>query len=156
MNEILNGELSIELPEGFRKMTADELKSLYSTDFANIRGFWDEANHVVICVAWNVSNKLAVKLTDPKSLAKRAQKHLARAYKGSGFQARGLFATQIAGQDAHGVRYGYTMQGVDHDGETIVFLREACCYYLYYYTHSQLAQQNQAIHDQVVSSLAFQ
>lgn len=155
MRAAINGELFVTFPEGFRTMSADELRRIYATDFENMCGYWDEERHIIVTVTWNVSNKLITKLTNSKALAKRAEKHLARAYKSHGFHSDGLFATQLAGRDAHGVRYGYTVEGVAHNAEAIVFLNGACCYTLYYYTHADLADNNAAIRNEVFGTLSF-
>ena len=48
MSDTINGELFITLPEGFRAMSAEELKRGYATDFERIRGYWDEEHHVIV------------------------------------------------------------------------------------------------------------
>lgn len=155
MNDTINGELFITLPEGFRAMSTEELKRGYATDFERIRGYWDEEHHVIISITWNESSRLLVKLTSPKDLAKRAEKHLARSYKGLGYRNDGFFATEVAGQDAQGFRYAYEIEGVAQSAETIVFMHGKCCYTLYYYTRSEDAARNVAIRDQAFASLAF-
>ena len=155
MTETINGELSITVPESFRAMTADELERGYGADFANMRGFWDQERHIIITITWHKSNKILMKLADVKTLVNRAEKHLARAYAGHDYRNDGFFETAIAGQQAQGVRYGYTVEGAAHDAEAIVFLHGTCSYTVYYYTRSANAANNATIRDEVLASMAI-
>lgn len=155
MNETINGELAITLPDGFEPMSPNELKRLYTTDTEAIYGFRDEDRHIVIVVTWNVSNRLFTKIASVKDIAKRVEKAQARAMKGSGYRPDGFFDTTIAGQIARGVRFGYTTQGVDHDARAIVFLHGPCCYTLYCYSRSENTQSDATLLDAIFDSLAF-
>ena len=155
MNDTINGELTITLPDSFKAIEADELERIYPITYPTMRGFRNEQDHIVLTVMWNESNKLAVKLTNAAALAKRAQKNLARANKDRDYHFEGFFDTKVTGIEARGVRYSYTVEGTPHIGEVIIFLRGICCYTLYYYTRAQLASQNESIRNQVLESISL-
>lgn len=155
MQEIINGELSISLPAGFDKMSSDDFRRSFGEVVDSPCGFWDKERHVIFVITWNRSNKFVRRLTTTKTIAKQAEKRLAKANKHQDFHSDGLFAVQVAGEKAHGVRYDYTAGTIPHNAETIVFFHDACCYTLYYYTREEGARENQAIHDTVLSSLSF-
>lgn len=155
MNEVINGELSITLPDGFRAMAPDEVKSIYSTDVDTICGFRDEERHVIVVVTWNVSNRVAAKIASPRDIAKRVEKAQSRALKRNGYRKDGFFDAQAAGQRASGVRFGYTAEGIEHDAEAIVFIHGATCYILYCYSRSENAQRDAALRDELLASLSI-
>lgn len=155
MQELVNGELTITLPEGFRAMTAEEMQKGFAGTMPNAVGFRDEANHVIAIVAWNETNRFLVKLASPKSLTKRAEMTLPRLYKDHDYHFDGRFTSKLAGIEAHGIRYGFTTQGIAHDAETVMIPKGKRCYSLYYYTRSECAAANVALHDKIFASLAF-
>lgn len=155
MNEVINGELSITLPEGFKAMASDEVKRIYTTDVDTICGFRDEERHIIVVVTWNVSNKVAAKIASPRDIAKRVEKAQSRALKRSGYRKGGFFDAQVAGERASGVRFGYTAQGVAHDAEAVVFIHGATCYILYCYSRSENAQRDAAMRDDLIASLSI-
>lgn len=155
MNEIINDELSIAIPEGFRHMSTEELRRIYTTEIETIRGFWDEERHVIVIVTWNVSNKVIARIASVKDIAKRVEKAQSRALKGNAYRKDGFFDTTVAGEKARGVRFGYTVQGIGQDAEAVVFIHGASCYTLYYYCRSDDAQRLSPLHDDLLSSLAF-
>ena len=155
MKTTINGELSITVPEGFRDMSIDELQRLYTADIQTICGFWDEERHVIVVVTWNESNKLLAKIASVKDIAKRVEKAQSRALKGAGYRKDGFFDTTIAGMAARGLRFGYTAQGIAQNAEAIVFIHDACCYTLYFYSRTENAAQDAVLQDEILTSLAF-
>ena len=156
MKRLVNATLAIELPEGFVEMDPAELTKNSGSDYPNILGFKDEERHVIIAFMWKESSKLLLKTMSTKSLAERAEKGASRGNKPFGYHCDGFFETQIAGEEAHGFRYGYTVEGVAQYAETMVIKHEACSYTLYYYTRVNCAEANQALHDELFASLAFE
>lgn len=155
MQDLINNELSITLPEGFRTMDAEELQRSYGQRVDTMHGYRDEGRHAILTVMWNDSNKLAARIAGAKAIAKRAEKLHARMNKDADYHFEGFFDTQLAGCKARGIRYGYSREGVAYDAQTIIFLHEGCCYSVYYYTHAKLAEQNAGALEAILSSLSF-
>lgn len=153
--ETINGELMVDCPAGFKRMSIDELQKAYSLDYPNLWGIRDEERHIILTVLWKESNRLLSMLVSNKDLAKRAERALGKTYRAAGYKCRGFFSTAVAGQAAEGFHYDFEVDGVAQQGEVIVFKRDACCYTLYYYTRPELALANRAIHDEILASMAL-
>ena len=106
-------------------------------------------------ITWNVSNRLFAKIASPKDVVKRVEKAQSRALKGSGYHKDGFFDSTVAGCRAHGVRFGYTVQGIAQQAEATVFIREANCYTLFYYYRAEDEQRLSPLHDEVIASLTW-
>ena len=48
----VNDLMSIEVPEGFHTMSAEELRQAYRDDNPDLWGMWDQERHVMVSVMW--------------------------------------------------------------------------------------------------------
>ena len=154
-NALLHGELGFTYPDSFSAMSPEQLKQAYGMDYADMWGMRDEENHVVFTVIWKDSHEFLHKLASSASLAKRAEKALSKSFRKQGYACSGFFTREVAGQEATGFGYSYEIQGITQSCETIVVQHGKCCYTLYYYTRSELAEANRAMYDALLASLSF-
>lgn len=148
--------LVIQLPAGFRVMEKAEVQKVFSLDYQDLWGAWDEERHILLAIVWKDAPKLLGKLVSTKDLVDRAQKSLNKSYGTSGYHLDGRFDTQIAGCEAKGISYGYLVKDISQDGEVIIFRHGRRTYTLYYYARTELAEQSQPIHDALLESLTFE
>ena len=154
---VLNGQLQVSYPDGFRQMDAEELGRLFPKQVATSWGIWDTDRHIVVTVLWNESNALLSKLVSNKDLAKRLRKHLTKAYANNGFRAQGIVKTEISGTQACGFDFAYQVEGIDQVGEIMVFRHveghTCCCYTIYYYTREERAAQSREVLEEILASM---
>ena len=161
MNEVvLNDQLHLAYPDGFRLMDDEELARLFTDQVPNSWGIWDTDRHIVVSVLWNESNALLSKLVSNKDLAKRIRKHLSKAYANSGFRADGVVKTEVCGTEACGFDFDYQVEGIDQVGKIMVFkhveARTCCCDTIYYYARKEQAEVGKAALDQILATFAVE
>ena len=147
--------LAITPPEGFEPVEHAELETLVGITYDCLWGMRDFGRHMFITVTWKDSGKLLTKLASEKTLAKRVDETFAKRYRKGGYRCNGYFERAICGADAqaHGFRFSHRDEGVDQQGEVLVFKRGIRCYTLSYYTRSDLAAENRAVYDEIIASL---
>lgn len=149
----VNEELEICYPDSFAIMSEDELREAYGMDYADMWGIRDAENHALFTIIWKESFDLAPKLISTKSLIKRVESKLKKAFRKQGYACSGYFKRELAGQEAEGFGYSYQVQGITQTCEAIVVRRGKSCYTLYYYTRPECAQANRAAYDEMLSSI---
>ena len=153
---LVDGEwLAVVAPEGFAVVAHDELESLMGFKYDRMWGMRDAGRHMVLSVTWKDSGKLVTRLSSEKSLAKRANETSAKRYRKRGYRFGGYFARTVAGASAQaqGLRFSYEVEGIAHEGESLVFKRGARCYVLSYNTRSALATENRPVYEAILESL---
>ena len=152
---LIHDQLALTYPDSFAVMGADELREGYLDDNPNRWGIWDRNRHVIIVVYWHDSNAFLARLVSTKDLAKRAQKLVAKAYAGHGYQLGQFFETQVGGQQAHGFGYRYDLQGTGQVAEAVVTKYGKCCYTLYYYAREEGSPTDREVFKDVLQSASF-
>ena len=160
-----NEWLAVELPEGFEPVPHDELAALMSVSHDCMWGVRDTTRHMLINVTWKDSNKLITKAVSEKTFAKNVNQTFTRCYRKGDYRngdnrtgyyhCDGFFQRTVSGASAqaHGFRFSYMVEGIDQEGEVLVFKRGIRCYTLCYYTRSATAQDNQPVYEGIVKSL---
>ena len=151
----LHGGLAATYPDGFCEMDAAQLREAFLDDNPNRWGIRDTDRHIMLSIFWHDSNRLIAGLASVKSLAERTRKLSEKAYAPYGYRFNGAFPAQIAGVEASGFAYEYTLAGVEQFAETIVFKNGKTCYTLYYFTQKELASENRAVLEGILSSLSL-
>ena len=154
--ELADGErLAITPPQGFELVEHAELETLVGITYDCLWGMRDFGRHMFITVTWKDSNKLLIKLASEKMLAKRVDETFAKRYRKGDYRCNGYFERAIAGADAQarGFRFSHRDEGIDQQGEVLVFKRGIRCYTLSYYTRSDVAAENRAVYDEIIASL---
>ena len=157
MNQTLvNGELSVAYPDGFRVMDSDELKRVFGDNIIERWAIWDEERHIIFAVAWHRSNAFVVKLASAKELARRIEKAARKSYKATGSYGGGkLFKTTICGQDTWGTSFSYEMQGIAHVGEVLAAKHGACVYNIHAYMRANMQEESRNVLDKMYASMSF-
>lgn len=155
---LINGELRLAYPEGFRELDAGEIAQVFNDGYPDRRGIRDEERHALLIVAWKVSGEKVTKLASTKSLAERAEKLLAKGYRKARvpYGCHGFFESRLCGEEAWGFRYDYAVQGVEQTAETVIFKNGACCYTLQYTTRTANAPENLEAYESILASLTLE
>ena len=105
----IDGEMTIQLPEGFEVMDKAEVQKAFGLGYEDLWGARDEERHVMLAFIWKDAPELLGNLLGTKALADRVEKALSKTYKAGGFHLDGHFDTQVAGREAKGFTYGFTI-----------------------------------------------
>lgn len=118
--ELINQTVSIDIPDGFGTMSAEELRQVYRNDDPKRWGTWDRERHVIITVMWKDYPMLLSKLTDLKTVCKKNEQLISRGYAGNSYQCGGFFSMTAGGQSAEGYRFSYRVGDVVQSAETVL------------------------------------
>ena len=127
-SEKINGKLTLEIPEGFQLMSADDLFKLYKENKYDRWGIWDRDRHIVITVSWQRVPALTSFLADVKSIAKRNQQLAEKGYAGHNYRGEGQFSAEAGNAHLEGYRFSYDLQGVRQKAETLLMKYEKVIY----------------------------
>lgn len=126
---IVNNDLTLSYPDGFREMKNDELIRHFSS--AEDRwGIRDPKLHQIIS-AYKTGSKLFFVMKNVKTFAENACEALACSL--DGYRMTGSFSTRVCGKKARGFSFEYTADSeVAQSGELVVFRHGMRFYALYY------------------------
>ena len=138
---LLNNELEITLPEGFRDMTPEEMAGLNVYKEAPGVSVKDPDRHIVISAAWKKSG-LAALMLSAKEVAKKMESTLRGAMKPYGYVLDSFITENIGKETAEGFRYRYTAQNIRMVGETLSVKKGRTFYYIHCYLREELREES--------------
>ena len=152
-SEIINGDLKIEVPEGYRVLSKEEMKAMYLDDNPDRWAMRNEAMHHTVAVLYHKSNPFLAMLADVKSIAESTQLKLSRGLAPYQYERGEFFPASLCGQKAYGFTYRYVNHEVLTDGKVIVFKHGNICYTVYEYSADGYTDANRPVFESVCSSM---
>ena len=119
---LLNNELKLTCPEGFREMSKEELSGY---NFYSEAPGWcvnDADRHIMVSVSWKQVPGLFAKMLKVKDVAKSMEGQMAQAMKAFQYKLVEFTARTPGGKEAEGFRYDYTVQDTGMSGESVFAL----------------------------------
>ena len=93
----VNDLFSIEVPEGFHTLSAEELRQAYLDDNPDRWGMWDQERHVMVTVMWKEYSRLMMMLADVKGICRKNEQIAAKGYGNNGYECGGFFSVNVDG-----------------------------------------------------------
>ena len=152
---ILNNDLLLPCPEGFRLMEDAERDSLQMIEKGPGIVLSDPARHMMISVGWKQPNGLALLLLSDGDLVKKTEQTVRKAMQPCGYRAEGptRHLNRVAGLTMNGFRYGYTAQGVEMSAETCILRRKKTLYFFHCYVRAAQRDEGFALWESVLGSI---
>ena len=119
--ETVNGELKLSYPEGFNLMTSNELKEMFTKESPNRWCIWDKERHAVLDIEWARYNKLILKLTDEKNIARRNEQLMRKGYGNHNYQLEGFWSGQVGNIRGEGYSFYYQVGDAKQRCSNILF-----------------------------------
>ena len=109
-----SGSITVDIPDGFQRMTAEEIQQSGGSVTADQWCIKNEEEHLAFNIAWN---KLSffTKLVSLEKTVENIRNSTGR--KVSGFKTYEDIHTTIGGEKAIGFQYGYTAAGTEYRSE---------------------------------------
>ena len=150
-----NEWLAAGLPEGLERVPHGELEAFMRFRYDRMWGVRNNGRHMLICVTWRDSNKLITKLASEKFFVKQVNEAFTKRYRDRDYHCNGFLTRSVVGasNEAQGLRFSYTADGVAWEGEVLVFKRGIRCYTLCFYTQSGSAAEGCAAYEAILASL---
>ena len=117
METLTLGQMTLALPEGFRRMGEAELEQAFGYAWDAWVGARDEERHVMVAVIANDVGAVAGVLASAKDAAKGIERRMRRGHAERGYVLEGWLKGSVGGLRAHGFAYRFQVQGIDHIGE---------------------------------------
>ncbi len=152
---VVNGELTITIPEGFKVLDSEGLKELYNDDNADRWGMMDDQRHMVLSVFWHKNGGLVSFLAKPKDVCLSTEKKLSKALKDYGYELEGFYEKDLCGKKACGFRHIHTIKGVEYTSEVTQIMQGRVCYTIYAYSRSDNETENRPVLNEILDGMRF-
>ena len=152
----VNDLFSIEVPEGFHTMSAEELRQAYREDKPNCWGMWDQERHVMVTVMWNEYSRLVMMLADTKAICRKNEQMAAKGYADHGYKCDGFFSVNVDGEKAEGYRFSYCVDGVEQSAETILFKLEKTIFTVTCGGRNENRETDREIFDRIIAGITLE
>ena len=152
-NEVINNQLQITVPDGFRILTKEEMNAMYLDDNPDRWGMRNDEMHHTVAVLYHKSNPLLAMLADAKGIAESTQMKLSVGLSAYQYQKGEFFPAMVSGKDAYGFTYRYVNHGVPTGGTVLVFKNKNICYTVYDYSAEDYTEANRPVFEEICISL---
>ena len=152
---LLNNELNLAYPDGFRVMSKEELSGY---NFYSEAPGWcvnDAERHIMVSVSWKQVPSLFAKMLKVKDVAKSMEGQMAQAMKAFQYKLVEFTARTPGGKEAEGFRYDYTVQDTGMSGESLCVKNRNTFYYLHFYYRTALKEESMAVVDEILQSASW-
>ena len=153
--ECINHDLNLMVPDGYRVMSAEEMKAMFLDDNPNRWAMRNEAMHHTVAVFYHKSNPFLSMLADAKSIAESTELRLAEGLLSHQYRKGESFPLTVCGQKAYGFTYRYINHDVPTDGTVIVFKHGNICYTVYGYSAQEYTDANRPVFESICESMKF-
>ena len=155
MQEIINKELIVTVPEGFEVLSAEALNNLYLDNNPNRWGMADKERHLTGTIFYHVSNILLSAIANAKDVANSTRIQLSKRLSEYDYIQGDSFEVKICSLDAYGFHYEYTNHHILTNGIVAVFKRGRACYTVYWYSRKESDINSDSIFNEFCESLSF-
>ena len=128
---LLNEELVITIPDGFRELTEEEFEEAFPGHKEDVFGVTDEESGMTAAVFWNRSGRLYTRFQTPQKIFAKLEPQLARWHRNYGLLSN--ISGELLGNPSEGIRYEYEKNEVPISAETIIFRSAKSIYIVYYF-----------------------
>ena len=127
---LINKELTLSVPEGYRLMDAIELENYFGLEY-NRWGILDRKRRIIVSVCWTYKDNVGM-FADIKAAVKGAEATFKKNLKN--YTRTEEVNTQINSEKAYGVRFEYVTDktGAEQAGEVVVVRFKKKFYAVYY------------------------
>ena len=153
--ETINGDLKVMVPDGYRVMSAEEMKAMFLDENPNRWAMRNEVMHHTVAVFYHKSDPFLSMLADAKSVAESTQLRLAEGLLSHQYRKGESFSLTVCGQKACGFTYRYVNHEVPTDGTVIVFKHGNICYTVYGYSAQDYTDANRPVFESICNSMQF-
>ena len=149
---VLNGKMTLTLPDGFVKMSEEEMKGLQFTEQGPGMCYKDTDRHIILSFGWKDAG-LASLLVSTRDIAKNMEPHLAKAMKPFGYRLLDISENTFGAQTMSGVQYEYTAQDTPMYAESWGFKEGKTIYYIHYYSRKETMDANRGVWEEILNSI---
>ena len=147
--ETLDSELKINCPDGFHKMSKDELAAENCYGDPPKLCLTNPERHIKISCSFKKYNPVAAALADQKGTAKAMQSKIARLMNGYNYSLKRFLTAGIGDFTADGFEYSYEAQGINMLARSFVIKNKRTYYYIHCYYRAELEKESLPVIDEI-------
>ena len=151
---VLNGEVTLTYPEGFRELTREEIQQMEGVKGDPGMCIRDEERHIIVTAGWKKSALAALMLKEGDVTA-RIQGQMESAMEEFGYELQGFLEREVGGKTVKAFRYTYETHGVGMLGEALVVKHKRTFYYLYFYCRTEQPEPAGEIWEEMMRSIKW-
>lgn len=142
---VLNEELTLNLPEGFRILSEEERKAMPSTDEPPAWCARDGQRHLVIVAYWKKIGGLSAMLINEKDVIRHVEQTVSKPMAQYGYHLENWESILIGDRKAQGICYSYQAEGIGMMADSFVVKSRRTLYYFHAYSRSVLHEENRIL-----------
>ena len=124
----INNTFTLEIPDRFKDLTEEDLRSMYRTGDPFRWGVRDAENHVLIVALWKKYPALLAWTLDLKAIVKKNEQLTGKAHAGHGYRLLDFFSMQAGDEKAEGYRFTYDKDGITQVSNSLLIKRGRTIY----------------------------
>ena len=150
---LINKELTLSVPEGYRLMDAVELERYFGLSY-NRWGILDKKRRIIVSVSWTDKDNYGL-FADLKRVVDKAEETFAKNL--IAYRRTGDVETTVASIKAKGVRFTYKTDKTESetDGEVVILKRQRLFYAIYYISAKDRFDENLPEFETMLGSVRF-
>lgn len=142
---ILNDQLHLNLPEGFRVLREEERKAMATIDEPPAWCVRNEERHLVISAYWRKIGMLPALLINEKDIIRNVEQTIAKPMAQYGYHLENWESILIGDRKAQGICYSYHAEGIGMVADSFVVKSRRALYYFHTYSRSALHEENRIL-----------
>ena len=151
---VLDDALHVSFPDDFQEMSREERAALKGCADDHAICLKSAKQHIIFSLAW-VKDGLLSKMLRGNDLVKNAENYYKKRMRPYGYKTLGYVTRNIGGENADGLRYTYTAQGIDMTGETCALRRDNKLYYIHCYYRTELSEESRENIEQILDTATW-
>ncbi len=156
MSELLNNEMNINVPEGFRILTGEDLAKYRAAEGAVNFGMQNEEKHIILTVSWKEYNSFLAMLGDPKEAIKKQESSIAKLMKDYSYRMKEFSEFKVGDLAGQGFTYTYDVQNTGMQGTSVIVKNGKVFYYIYAYCRQELADDGMKTVRDILADVSWQ
>lgn len=146
----ISSHLILSAPDGFRKMTEEELSNQSFYKQAPQWAVTDPDRHMILSAASQTLNGFSALLLNAKDIVKQSSQKLSDLLKPYGYRADRLRTVAVGGEPGEALRYYYCREGIEMTGDMIVVKKGKTVYHIYSYMRTEAAGSSSGVLSQLL------
>jgi hypothetical protein len=151
----LDKRLYMDCPDGFRRLTEEELQKMNLVAGGKGLCISDPNRHIVITVTWTQGNVLTSWLMGTREAAGSMARHIGKSMKKFNYVWLDDVKRTVDGQTARGIDYEYVVNGINMTGESLVIKMEENIFYFHMYARKARRAESLAVFHEILDGVAI-
>ena len=154
--ETINGIWRLQLPDGFVRISDEELAGMSRAGGDPFRwGARDAEKHAVLLALWKEYNGLLARMADLKAIVRKNEQQTARAHAEYGYRLIEFCGMDAGEEKAEGFRFSYEREGITQVCSNLLIKEGKTVYAFMYIGRTEHAEADRESFTKIMESLEY-